>query len=237
MEDNKSKPLRSTVNKVKGIYDTYMKNQDGTTKVPDMDEEDINIMEDFSVEDTLSEEEISQKLDDKISNDLNPDNASDSNPANPADLSPENEVVQLREQILRKTAEMENMKKRMNKEKQEILEKGAEDLLQKFLELPDDMDNALLAAKKAGEQGMLVNGVKLISKKIDKLLSESGVTKMDINPGDDFDVEYHEALMTAPHKEIEEGKIVQVVQTGYVLKGKVLRHAKVITSQGDDSTN
>lgn len=235
MEDNKSKPLRSTVNKMKGIYDTYMKNQDGTTKMPDIEEdtmrEQTEQQQDTLEEEILSEEEISKKLDEKLTQeDNNSQQASDDDQANES-----SEIGNLREQLLRKTAEMENMKRRMNKEKQDIREKGAEDLLQRFLELPDDMDNALNAAKQAGEQGMLVNGVKLINKKIEKLLSESGVTKMDINPGDDFDVEYHEALMTAPNQDIDEGKIVQVVQNGYVLKGKVLRHAKVITSLGSDN--
>lgn len=229
MEENKNKPLRSTVNKVKGIYDTYMKNQDGTTKIPEMEEEKEKNENTPETEETLSEEELSRKLDEKLTSDT----AEEQEEPHDYEKGQGSEVAELREQLLRKTAEMENMKRRMNKEKQEIREKGAEDLLQKFLELPDDMENALQAAKKAGEQGMLVNGVKLISKKIDKLLSESGVEKMGIEPGDDFDVEYHEALMATPHKEIEEGKIVQVVQTGYVLKGKVLRHAKVITSQGD----
>lgn len=233
MDENKSKPLRSTVNKVKGIYDTYMKNQDGTTQVPEMEEEAIETDDSLNPEnkqeqEQLSEEELSKKLDDKLGNNDNLDDE-------PHTEDNTSEVASLREQLLRKTAEMENMKRRMNKEKQEIREKGAEDLLHKFLELPDDMENALTAAKKAGEQGMLVNGVKLISKKIDKLLSESGVTKMDINPGDEFDVDYHEALMTTPHKEIPEGMIVQVVQNGYVLKGNVLRHAKVITSLGNEN--
>ncbi|GAB5465629.1 MAG: hypothetical protein Kapaf2KO_10650 [Candidatus Kapaibacteriales bacterium] len=228
MKKDKNRPLRKTANRVKGIYEAYVKNQDKKEKNKDLEMDNQK-----EYEDTLTQEELSKKLDEKLSEENSNEPENGDTPLSEVE-SLQAELASLREQLLRKSAEMENMKRRLTKEKQDIIERGSEGLLQKFLELPDDMDNALEAAKKAGEQGVLVNGVKLIHKKVEKLLSENGVNKMDINPGDEFDVEYHEALMAAPSNEVEEGHIIQVVQTGYLLKDRVLRHAKVITSQGGE---
>ncbi len=225
MEDKSGKkPLRTTSNTEKDIKDTYLKNDGNQAKrihnekIEDREVEefkDMNESEDIAEESTEAEDNDIVALTEQIS-------------------KLESEKEELRNQIMRKAAEFENMRKRTIREKQELLEFGSEKLLFKMLELLDDINNAFDASQTTKDFDSLLKGLEMIKNKADKLFVDSGVKLMKIEKGDEFDVDFHEAMMHIPHEEVEEGKIIQVIQNGYMLNDKVLRHAKVITSAGPE---
>jgi len=148
-------------------------------------------------------------------------------------LKKENEM--LKDLLARKSAELDNFIKRTLKEKNELIDYANQSLLLKFLPLLDDFAKALEAGKKGSDCASLLKGIEMIYDKAIKTFSEAGVKRMEINPGDDFNVELHEALMQMPSEEYAEGKIVQVAEDGYLLKDRVLRHAKVLISSGNQN--
>lgn len=145
----------------------------------------------------------------------------------------EKEVEELKDLALRKTAELENFRKRTIKEKQDIVEYANEKLLAKLLPIIDDLEVAISTTEKSQDFAAFFEGMKLIQTKTLKTFEEVGVTPIEIEPNTPFNVDFHEAIMLAPSDTIEEGNIVQQVQKGYLLREKVLRHSKVITSSGN----
>jgi molecular chaperone GrpE len=145
-------------------------------------------------------------------------------------LTKENE--HLKDQIVRKTAEMDNILKRSIKEKNDLIVYANMGLLTKFLPLMDDFAKAIDAGSKNQDYESLFTGIQMIYKKAEKTFEEAGVKKIEIEPGTKFNVELHEAIMQMPSENIEEGNILQVAQDGFMLRDRVLRHAKVIISSG-----
>lgn len=144
----------------------------------------------------------------------------------------EKEIEELKDLALRKTAELENFRKRTIKEKQDIVEYANEKLLAKLLPIIDDLEVAITTTEKTHDFAAFFEGMKLIQTKTHKTFEEVGVTPIEIEPNTPFNVDFHEAIMLTPSETIEEGNIVQQVQKGYLLREKVLRHSKVITSSG-----
>ena len=265
MEDKHSKPLRPSSNKIKDLYNTYIKNDEvrspNTIKDKEvMSEKNEKELED-KIEAALNKDGKSMNNDanlhtNEINNDTNQNknmndhtNTNSNNSANiPHELTVdiheeflqfqatitelEKERDNYKELLVRKTAEMENLRRRTVKEKEDLLIYGTEKLLSKFIEIPDDFSNALDAAKKAQDKDSMITGLEMIFNKINKLFMEAGVTPIENPVGQPFDVDFHEALMTAP-SELPEGTVTQVLQNGYLLNGKVIRHSKVITSAGN----
>lgn len=228
----KKKPLRTTANKTKDLYNTYLKNQ-GVRNIPinTPDEENENMKEDTEVieekaEDTKSEENTEQNKqgdnDDIIEIVEQFEQVS-------------KEKEELLEQLRRKTAEMENFRRRTLKEKQDMLEYANERLLFKLLPILDDFGAALEAGRKSDDYRALLTGIEMIQQKSTKLFEEAGVKTMESPIGQPFDVELHEAIMMMPSNDIEEGNVIHEVQKGYTIGEKVLRHAKVVTSSGAEA--
>lgn len=144
----------------------------------------------------------------------------------------EKERDELKDQLMRKAAELENVRRRTQREKQDLISYANERLLHKLVEILDDMEKAVDAGRDNDDYKALYQGIELIKSKSFKLFEEAGVKPMEELVGSEFNVDFHEALMHIPSEDIPEGHIVQVVQNGYILHDKVLRHAKVITSAG-----
>ncbi|MDR0926968.1 MAG: nucleotide exchange factor GrpE [Ignavibacteria bacterium] len=156
--------------------------------------------------------------------------------ANNAELNAQVEQLtannaELEDMLKRRVAEFENYKRRTDKEKMDLLDYGSGKLLAKFVDILDDLANATDAAKKSDDTNAVVTGLEMIAQKTAKLFADEGVTLMDVNIGDEFNVEYHEALMTQP-SDLPEGCITMILQKGYMYKDKVIRYAKVATSAG-----
>jgi len=144
----------------------------------------------------------------------------------------EKEIEDLKDLSLRKTAELENFRKRTIKEKQDIVEYANEKLLAKLLPLLDDLEVAISTTNKTKDFVAFFEGMKLIQSKTNKTFEEVGVKPIEIVTNTPFDVDFHEAIMLTPSNTIVDGNIVQELQKGYLLREKVLRHSKVITSSG-----
>ena len=126
---------------------------------------------------------------------------------------------------LRKGAEFDNYRKRIERERREQADQAVVDLLQELLSVVDDFNRALTVD--AGEGGEAYRkGVELIHGKLHDLLRKQGVTAMDVL-GADFDPNVHMAVMHEESPEHREGEVIGELQKGYLLHGRLLRPAMV----------
>ena len=140
-------------------------------------------------------------------------------------------VNEERDKYLRLAAEFDNYRKRTLKEKAELIKNGGEKTLTAILPVLDDFERALKNMEATEATQAMKEGVELIFTKFNKVLAQEGLQKIETEDKD-FDVDYHEAiaLIPAPSEELK-GKILDCVQTGYMLNDKVIRHAKVAVAQ------
>ena len=130
----------------------------------------------------------------------------------------------------RSQAEFSNYKKRLEREQAgtTVLMRGA--IIGRFLPVLDDLQRAL-SNKPAGEASQSwVSGIELIQRKLQGILDAEGVTRMDAD-GKMFDPNFHEAISHEPIEGYESGQIIEVVQQGYMLGERVIRHAMVRVAQ------
>ncbi|MFY0688705.1 MAG: nucleotide exchange factor GrpE [Cyclobacteriaceae bacterium] len=140
----------------------------------------------------------------------------------------EDQLAEQKDKYLRLYSEFENFRRRTSKEKLEMISTASRDVVEAMLPVLDDFERALKAAQDAGEGDD--KGIELIYNKFKNILENKGLKRMEINAGDDFDDDFHEAItqIPAPSPELS-GKIVDVVEAGYFLGEKVIRFAKVVT--------
>ena len=140
-------------------------------------------------------------------------------------------VSEERDKYLRLSAEFDNYRKRTLKEKAELIKNGAEKTLTAILPVLDDFERALKNMEASEETKAMKEGVELIFNKFQKILGQEGLQKIETEDKD-FDVDFHEAiaLIPAPSEDLK-GKILDCVQTGYMLNEKVIRHSKVAVAQ------
>jgi molecular chaperone GrpE len=142
-------------------------------------------------------------------------------------LKLQNEIAEQKDKYLRLYSEFENFRKRTFKEKRELIQSANEQLVQALLPVIDDFDRAEKSFKDKSEKEL--EGFFLIHNKFKKTLDQYGVKPMPIQAGSDFDADVHEAItqIPAPSENLK-GKIVEVVEKGYLLNEKVIRFAKVV---------
>lgn len=141
------------------------------------------------------------------------------------------EAADLKDKYLRSVAEFDNYRKRMLKEKTELILNGGEKVITAILPVLDDMERAIDNGKKTGDAAVLQEGMELIYQKLMKTLEGQGVKKMDTTDAD-FNTDVHEAIAMVPGMgDDKKGKVIDCVQTGYTLNDKVIRHAKVAVGQ------
>lgn len=141
------------------------------------------------------------------------------------------EAADLKDKYLRSVAEFDNYRKRMLKEKTELILNGGEKVITAILPVLDDMERAIENGKKTGDAAVLQEGMELIYQKLMKTLEGQGVKKMDTTDAD-FNTDVHEAIAMVPGMgDDKKGKVIDCVQTGYTLNDKVIRHAKVAVGQ------
>ena len=132
-----------------------------------------------------------------------------------------------KEQLLRISADFNNYKRRVEKERTEWMLTSQGAILEKILGIFDELDRALLLSEEKNEQdaASLLTGFKLIQKNWHKLFTELGIE--EISTAGNFDPMVHEGLVQVEDATKESGSIAQTFSKGYRFKGKVLRHAKV----------
>lgn len=127
-------------------------------------------------------------------------------------------------------AEYVNARKRLLQATEVEKKYFAEPIAKDLLSALDNLDRALDAAKKAGDNGPLAVGVSATASQFLDVLRRHGVTKIEIKPGDAFDPNRHEAVMQQPADGIESGHVAIVLQQGFLLHDRVLRPATVIVA-------
>lgn len=203
-------------------------------------EKEINI-EDGNVQETVQNEnneqttqnentEENQNTDNKAEEGDNNTDAADKKTEEIDPLTKaQQEVEELKKQLLYKTAEFENYRKRTLKEKAELILNGGEKTVAAILPILDDFERAI--ADKSEDPKVIKEGVQMIFNKFVKTLEGLGVKKIETNDKD-FDVDFHEAIAMVPGMgDDKKGKIIDCVQTGYTMNDKVIRHAKVAVGQ------
>lgn len=142
----------------------------------------------------------------------------------------ETEVEELKDRILRKSAEFENYKRRTENDQLNLLTYAAESFIVKLLPIIDDFERSLKHIESVNETDSLKEGMSLIYDKFIKLLDEQGVKKIE-SKGKPFDVNYHEAVMQQKAENVPPHTVLDEIECGYMYKDKVIRHAKVIVSE------
>lgn len=199
-----------------------------------MKEEEKNHLEE---EDTQKEEEIVESENsESAENPEGSENADNSEtPETPEEKDPleaaQEEIEQLKTQILYKTAEFDNYRKRTLKEKAELILNGGEKAVSAILPVIDDMERAMENGEKTDDPAVLREGMELIYHKFIKALEGLGVKKIETKDAD-FNTDLHEAVAMVPGMgDDKKGKVIDCLQTGYQLNDKVIRHAKVAVGQ------
>ncbi len=142
----------------------------------------------------------------------------------------EQEIIQYKELALRKAAEFENYKRRTENDQLNLLKYAAESLIIKLLPTIDDLERSLEHMTEETDVQKIKEGVQLIYNKFVKTLDDQGVKKIE-SIGKPFSVEFHEALMQRADDSVPPHTVIDELETGYMYKDRVIRHAKVIVSE------
>ncbi len=192
----------SKENKTEEMEDEILKNEGQK----DIDQETAT--QETASEEELKEEEVKEEisLEEKLQEDLDKE----------------------KDKFLRLFAEFENYKRRTSKERMELFKTAGQEVILSLLPVLDDFDRAMAEISKSGDEAMF-KGVELINNKLVETLKSKGLLNVEVKEGDAFDAEIHDAVtqIPAPEKKLK-GKIIDVVQKGYQLGDKIIRHPKVV---------
>ena len=143
----------------------------------------------------------------------------------------QDKIAELNDKYLRLMAEFDNYRKRVMKEKSELIKTAGSKVITTILPVLDDMERAEQTMEKAEDVAAVKEGLLLIFDKFMKLLASEGLKAIDTTDKV-FDTDYHEAVAMVPGQPDElKGKVIDCIQTGYMLNDKVIRHAKVAVAQ------
>ena len=132
-------------------------------------------------------------------------------------------IDELNDKVMRQMAEFENFRKRSDKEKTQMYDMGAKSILEKILPVVDNFERGLDAA---ADGDSFADGMKMIYKQLMTSLEEAGVKEIEAE-GEEFNPDYHNAVMHVEDEELGENVVVEVLQKGYMYNDTVLRHAMV----------
>jgi molecular chaperone GrpE len=153
-----------------------------------------------------------------------------------AELNPivalEAEIAHLRDSLLRRTAELDNAKKRAARERILIFDEAKSEALKAFLPINDDLQRSLNASAGQPIPDAFLQGITLVAEKFAHVLESSGIKPID-EANVPFNVNLHDALMRRPADDpsVPSDTVLQILETGYKLGDRVIRHAKVIVSE------
>ncbi|PIF00289.1 MAG: nucleotide exchange factor GrpE [Maribacter sp.] len=140
----------------------------------------------------------------------------------------QNELAKEKDKFLRLFAEFENYKKRTSKERMDLFKTAGQEVIVALLPVLDDFERALKELSKSEDKEMF-KGVELINSKFRDILKSKGMEEVGVKEGDAFDAEIHDAItqIKAPNKKLK-GKVIDVVERGYKLGDRIIRHPKVV---------
>ena len=144
------------------------------------------------------------------------------------EINLEDQIKLEKDKFLRLFAEFENYKRRTAKERIELFSTASEEVMISLLPVLDDFDRALIEIEKDKDNEIL-KGIVLIKNKLYDSLKSKGLSLIEINKGDEFNADHHEAVtqIDSPDKNMK-GKIIDIIEKGYKLGEKVIRYPKVV---------
>ena len=145
--------------------------------------------------------------------------------------SADEQIAGLKDQVLRSLAEMENVKRRAARDVENAHKFAVEKLIDDLFPVIDSLEKAIETAAATDGAGAIAEGVELSMKLFIDTLGKSGVEQVD-PLGEPFDPKLHEALTMVPNPDAEQNSVMDVMQKGYVLNGRLVRAAKVIVVKG-----
>ncbi len=192
-----------------------------------MNKEEKNIEKDEMTEKKSAENIEAQEN----ANDANPENNENEESEESELEKAQKKIEELNDKYLRQIAEFDNYRKRVMKEKADMIKYSGEKVITTLLPILDDMERAIQNMEKTEDVASVKEGVQLIIDKFMKLLKQEGLSRIETE-GKDFDTDFHEAIAMVPGQPEEmKGKIIDCVTPGYMLNDKVIRHAKVAVAQ------
>jgi molecular chaperone GrpE len=163
-----------------------------------------------------------------------PESGAEKQAERPAECSPEEKIAELeaqlaetRDQLLRKAADFENFRKRINQEKQSAIEFANQSLLLDLIPIIDDFERAIQSAESCKDFTALLDGITMIEKRLSGQLDAKWGLKRYNSAGEAFDPNRHEALMMEKSPDVAEPVVQEDLLKGYTLKDRVIRTAKV----------
>ena len=149
------------------------------------------------------------------------------------------EIRSLKEEKIRVLAEMENLRKRFDREKIDSIKYGSVNFARDILSPGDNLERALSAINEEEERPQsiknLIEGLLMVKKELETALEKNGITKI-VSLNKKFDPNLHQAMMEIENNELEEGTVVQEIQTGYMMHDRLLRPAMVGVSKKTTDT-
>ncbi len=140
------------------------------------------------------------------------------------------ELDESKDKHLRLAAEFDNYKRRTAKERMEQMMTAGKDVIMDLIPVLDDFDRAEKALAESTDVTALKAGLEMVFGKLRNTLQQRGLEKMD-GKGEDFNADFQEAITEVPAGEEMSGKVVEVIEPGYTLNEKIIRHAKVVVGQ------
>jgi molecular chaperone GrpE len=141
------------------------------------------------------------------------------------------ELENQKDTYLRAHADFDNYKKRVQRDASRSYQDAMTSILKIFLNVSDDIERALKNPPKENDISSWINGIELIHQKLMNQMKNQGVERMNVQPGDLFDPNRHEAITQEDHPEYEDGQIIEVVQPGYQISDRIIRPAMVRVAQ------
>jgi len=181
-----------------------------------------------TIDESANESEISQQNED-TSNAVAVEGLPDAETAESGDIEKlEYALSEAKDKYLRLYSDFDNYKKRINREKIDLIKSAGQDIMASILPMLDDMERAIKAMSDAKDINAVKEGVQLVFQKMKSITEGKGLKAME-TVGQVFDADLHDAIANVPVKEEKQkGKVIEEIEKGYYLNDKVLRHAKVI---------
>lgn len=187
----------------------------------DQDKNNQDIPEAANDKETPEEEVVEQKVSE----------AEKTGSGDDGDMTPEEEVAELKDKLLRTLADMENLRRRSQKDREDALKYSSANFARDMLSVADNLRRAIDSIPEDGDPDGaalvgFIEGISLTEKELLSTLERHGIRKID-PMGEKFDPQFHEAMFEIPSAEAENGTVLQVVEVGYVIHDRLLRPAKV----------
>ncbi|MCR4777207.1 MAG: nucleotide exchange factor GrpE [Lachnospiraceae bacterium] len=138
----------------------------------------------------------------------------------------EEKIAELNDRVMRQMAEFDNYRKRTEKEKSQMFEIGAKDIIEKVLPVVDNFERGLSALSEEEKESAFAQGIEKIYKQLTQVLTDAGVEPIEA-VGKEFNPDFHNAVMHAEDENLGENIVAEEFQKGYTYKGSVVRHSMV----------